>query len=57
MHCSSCAMLIEGDLEDVGVNARCSWAKQTLDVEFDPQKTSEETIKSVVAKAGYSVVS
>lgn len=56
MHCASCAMVIEGELEDVGVNARCSYAKETLNVEFDPAKVSEKQIEEVVAKSGYSVV-
>lgn len=57
MHCTSCALVIEGDLEDAGVRATCSYAKETLEVEFDPQTVSEKTIEDVVAKSGYSVVS
>ncbi len=56
MHCTSCALMIESDLEDVGVNASCSYAKQTLIVEFDETKIGEQKIKDVVAKAGYQVV-
>ncbi len=56
MHCTSCALVIEGDLEDAGVRATCSYAKETLEVEFDPQTVSEKTIEDVVAKSGYSVV-
>lgn len=57
MHCASCAMIIEGELEDVGVQAQCSYVKETLDVEFDEKKVPEDSIKDVVAKSGYSVVS
>lgn len=57
MHCTSCAMVIESDLEDAGVKASCSYAKETLDVEFDPANVSEEKIKGVVATAGYTVSS
>lgn len=57
MDCASCAMVIEGELEDVGVKASCSYARETLDVEFDEAKISEKTIQDVVAKEGYSVVS
>ena len=32
MHCTSCALMIESDLEDAGVRARVSYAKQTLEV-------------------------
>jgi copper chaperone CopZ len=55
MHCTSCALLIESDLEDAGVTASCSYAKQTLSVEFDEKKIGEKMIKDVVAKAGYQV--
>lgn len=57
MHCTSCAMIIEGELEDVGVQARCSYIKETLDVDFDEGKISEKTIHDAVSKAGYTVVS
>jgi len=56
MHCTSCALLIESDLEDAGVKARCNYAKQTLSVEFDEKKTAEVKITDVVAKAGYQIV-
>ena len=55
MHCTSCALMIESDLEDAGVKARCNYAKQTLTVEFDEKQTGEKKIKDVVAKAGYQI--
>ena len=55
MHCASCSMVIESDLEDAGVNATCSYAKQSLDVEFDPKKIDEMKIHDVVKKAGYTL--
>jgi len=55
MHCTSCAMVIESDLEDIGVKATCSYAKQVLDVEFDETKVSESLIHDVVKKSGYTV--
>jgi len=55
MHCTSCALLIESDLEDAGVKASCNYAKQMLTVEFDEKKIGEQAIKDVVAKAGYQV--
>lgn len=55
MHCTSCAMVIEGELEDVGVKARCNYVKQTLEVEFDPKKVSERGIKDTVSRAGYQL--
>lgn len=56
MHCTSCALMIESDLEDIGVLARCNYAKQTLEVEFDEKKIDEKTITDVVSKAGYQIV-
>lgn len=55
MHCSSCAMTIEWDLEDAGVKAKCNYAKATLEVEFEPEKVSEDKIKQVIRKAGYQL--
>lgn len=56
MHCSSCAILIEGDLEDKGVKAACSFAKQVVEVEFDPGEINEEEIKKTIKGTGYQVV-
>lgn len=55
MHCTSCAMVIEEDLADVGVKARCSYAKETVEVEFDETKHSDEKIREVVKKSGYKI--
>lgn len=55
MHCTSCALVIESDLEDAGVKARVSYVKQTLEVEFDEKKIGEKKISEVVAKAGYQI--
>ena len=55
MHCTSCAAVIESDLEDAGVQSGCNYAKQQLDVEFDPGKVEEKTILDVVKKAGYTL--
>lgn len=53
MDCASCAKLIELDLEDAGITAKCSFVKQTLEVADlkDPDK-----IKSVVENSGYKLV-
>lgn len=55
MHCTSCALLIEADLEDAGVKARCSFAKEELQIEFDDKKINEEQIKEIVGKTGYEL--
>lgn len=43
------------DLEDAGVKASCSYPKETLEVDFDPERIKEEKIKEVVKNAGYQV--
>lgn len=57
MHCSSCAMNIDFDLEDLsGVKkASTSYAKQELEVEFDESAISVLEIVEQVKKTGYSV--
>ena len=56
MDCASCASMIELDLEDVGVKAKCSFPKETLEVEFDPQEVKEEKIKEVIKSSGYNLI-
>ncbi len=56
MHCTSCAMLIEGELEDRGARAACNYAKELVEVEFDPAKLTEEDIKKAVEAAGYTLL-
>ncbi|MBI3486210.1 cation transporter [Candidatus Daviesbacteria bacterium] len=54
MHCTSCAMNIDFDLEDLGVkSAKTSYAKQECEVEFDEEKVKEETIIKTIEKTGY----
>ncbi len=55
MHCTSCAMMIEGELEDIGANAKCSYATQTLEVEFESEKITENDLQIAVEKAGYKL--
>lgn len=56
MHCVSCSMLIEGELEDRGVQAKANYAKQLVEVTFDPKKIKEEAIVVVIQALGYTVV-
>lgn len=56
MDCTSCAMLIESDLADAGVKARCSYAKQSLAVEYDENQIQDTIISEVVRSAGYDVL-
>ena len=55
MHCTSCAMSIDGDLEDYvkGVkSAKTSYAKQECEEEFDEEVKIEQVIDQV-KKTGY----
>lgn len=56
MDCASCATLIELDLEDLGVASKCSYTKETLEIEFDEKKISEEKITKIVKHSGYELV-
>lgn len=52
MDCASCATLLELDLEDAGINAKCSYAKGILEVNEDH---NPEDVVEIVKKSGYSV--
>lgn len=56
MHCSACAMDIDGELEDAaGVKeSNTNYAKQLTEVDFDPQQISEDMIIKTIKKLGYS---
>jgi len=58
MHCSSCAMNIDFDLEDLdGVNSvKTSYARQVCEVEFDEKKISNQAIIQTIKKTGYTVI-
>lgn len=55
MHCSSCAMNIDFDLEDLaGVKkAQTSYAQQVTEVEYDGDQINSETIIQAIQKTGY----
>jgi len=55
MHCSSCAMNIDFDLEDLeGVkSAKTNYAKEECEVEFDETKTSLQEISKQIKETGY----
>lgn len=59
MHCTSCAMCIDMDLEDLpGVcNCKTSYAKAETEVEYDPEKVDAEKIKESIKKSGYNAIS
>lgn len=56
MHCVSCAMNIDGELEDSGkvVSASTQYAKSESTITFDPTITSIDEIISLIATLGYT---
>lgn len=50
MHCTSCAMNIDGELEDIkGVKeSQTNYAKQQTEVTFDPEKISVDKMISII---------
>lgn len=55
MHCTSCAMNIDFDLEDLeGVkSANTNYAKSETEVEFDEEKVGVTQIVKSIEKSGY----
>ena len=55
MHCSACAMSIDGDLEDLdGVScATTNYAKSETEIEFDERRVNADAILSQVKVTGY----
>ncbi len=56
LHCTSCSLMIEGELEDIGVTARVNYAKQLAEVEYDESIIDEKRITDVIQKLGYNVI-
>lgn len=58
MHCSSCAITIDMDLEDLeGIkSSSTSYAKAETEVEFDPGKVSDNLILETIKKSGYTAI-
>lgn len=54
MNCTSCALNIDFDLEDMGVISQTSYAKQETKIEFDEYKISLNQIIEQINKTGYS---
>lgn len=57
MDCTSCASMIELDLEDAGIKAKCSFPKQTLEVESNENSIDNYSkIKEIIEASGYKCV-
>ncbi len=57
MHCSSCSMNIDGDLEDLDgvISSTTSYKKQDSKIEYDSSKVSKDQIIKVIENLGYKV--
>lgn len=56
MHCKSCKMIIEDNLEELGVEkSDVSDESGEVKVTFDESKVNEEQIKKAIEKDGYKV--
>ncbi|MBI3379953.1 cation transporter [Candidatus Gottesmanbacteria bacterium] len=55
MHCTSCAMNIDGELEDTKgvIQSNTNYAKQVTEVEFEVGKINHEKIIEIIETVGY----
>ncbi len=55
MHCTSCALLIDEELEELaGIHrSRTSYARQQAEVEYDEKQVDEGKIIATITRAGY----
>lgn len=55
MHCTSCAMNIDGALEDTdGVfKSETSYAKAEVKIDYDSKKITKIELKKIIADQGY----
>lgn len=55
MHCTSCAMDIDGELEDTKgvVASNTHYAKQQTEVKFDDTLLTGKKIQTIIEKVGY----
>lgn len=58
MHCASCALTIDLDLEDIpGIKfSKTNYAKAETEVEFDQTLVTTDRILTVIAKTGYTAI-
>jgi len=53
LECASCASLIEMDLEEKGIKCKCSYPKETLEIE---EEYDLKLLKEIVNKSGYNIL-
>ncbi len=59
MHCTSCSMSIDGELEEVDgvIESNTSYAKSKTKVTYNPKLVDLEKIKQVIESLEYKIVS
>ena len=57
MHCTSCSMSIDGELEDTKgvIESKTSYAKAKTRVVYDPAQVKPEKLKQIIEKLEYEV--
>ena len=57
MHCTSCSMSIDGELEDTEgvIEAKTNYAQAQTKVAYDPKKVQPEKLKQVIEGLEYKV--
>lgn len=55
MDCDACAKMIELDLEDEGIVAKCDYVKSSLEAEIEDSEV-ENKLKEIIRKGGYSLL-
>jgi Cu+-exporting ATPase len=58
MHCTSCALLIDEELEEMAglQQAKTSYARQQVEVEYDEKQIDELKIIATIAGVGYKAI-
>ncbi len=56
MDCPSCALLLELELEEIGVKAKCSYQKEILEVEYNGSLIKESRIRDLVKSEGCEII-
>ncbi len=55
MHCTSCALSIDWELEDAEgvIETKTNYAKSETEIKFDEDKINSDQIKDIIKKLGY----
>jgi copper chaperone CopZ len=55
MHCNSCAMRIEQELEDKVNKIKVNFSSESAEIDFNPEKITEKEIKKEIENLGYKI--